>query len=680
MYKVIIRNGSVFGTEPCSCEFVCDTTNDVSTLPTSITEGTGGKTKYDNQVCGSGSIAVVVDNGTNPKRYILDNQDIWCPQSLDGTGSNQDLSEYAKKTDLDSKADAAHTHSASDVGADSRGSAATALSEAKTYTDNAISDLINGAPTTRDTLKEISDLMDENASVVEALDAAIGSKANKTDIPTKTSELENDSGFLTEHQDLSAYAKTADLFNAVTNIDASIEVLRTDIPTKTSELENDSGFLTEQQALSEYVRIDELDAAVSSISTTLDTKAETTDIRTKTSELENDSGFLTEQQALSEYVRIDELNAALENKADKDLYSNEGINFGRKANTDAGNNSTAEGRNTTASGGASHAEGLNTTASGNNSHAEGFNNLASGGASHAEGSFTTASAEDSHAEGNFTTASNLGSHAEGGSTIASGAYSHAEGLATTASNMGSHASGMYSVAMIDGGSTSNTTGTAFVIGNGRSTSTLSNAFSVQYDGTVKAKSTITASTTADYAEFFEWLDENPDGEDRVGYFVTLDGDKIRIANSDDDYILGVVSGEPFVLGNGDCDTWNGMFLRDEFRRTIYEPAPKMEEILDDDGNPTGEYVEVEGEYEGTRPKLNPDYDHTKKYTSRFERKEWAPIGMLGVLAVRHDGTAKVNGYVTIADGGIATACDKHMTNSYRVIKSNTDTVVEIIFR
>jgi hypothetical protein len=543
MYKVIIRNGSVFGTEPCSCEFVCDTTDDVSTLPTSIAEGTGGKTKYDNQVCGSGSIAVVVDNGTNPKRYILDNQDVWCPQSLDGTGNNQDLSEYAKKTDLDSKADASHTHSASDVGADSRGSAAAALSEAKTYTDNAIVNLINGAPTTRDTLKEISDAMAENQTVVEALDAAIGTKANKSDIPTKVSELENDSGFLTEHQDLSAYAL-------------------------------------------------------------------------------------------------------------KSKYGDTTIDVGRKAGTTVGTKSTAEGGGTTASGSFSHAEGNVTTASGLSSHAEGYN----------------------------TTAYGSYAHAEGLETIASGDSSHAGGSNTTASNYASYAIGKHNVDMTNGANLTNTTGTAFVIGNGTGINTLSNAFSVQYDGTVKAKSTITASTTADYAEFFEWLDGNPDGEDRVGYFVTMDGDKIRIANPDDDFILGVVSGEPFVLGNGDCDTWNGMFLRDEFRRTIYEPAPKIEEILDDDGNPTGEYVEVEGEYEGTRPKLNPDYDHTKKYTSRFERKEWAPIGMLGVLAVRHDGTAKVNGYVTIADGGIATACEKHMTNSYRVIKSNTDTVVEIIFR
>ena len=300
--------------------------------------------------------------------------------------------------------------------------------------------------------------------------------------------------------------------------------------------------------------------------------------------------------------------------------------------------------------------------------------------SFAEGSETTASGRFSHAEGGSTTASADFSHAEGSDTTAGGNSSHAEGYYTKAANYASHASGKYNAAMTTGGSYGNTTGTAFVIGNGTGSSALSNAFSVQYSGIVKAKSTITASTTADYAEFFEWLDENPDDEDRVGYFVTLDGDKIRIATSADDYILGVVSGEPFVLGNGDCDTWNGMYLHDEFRRTIYEPAPKMIEILDSEGNPTGEYEEVEGEFEGTRPKLNPEYDHTQPYISRLDRKEWAPVGMLGVLAVRHDGTAQINGYVTVNAEGIATACEKSAENAYRVIKSNTDSVVEIIFR
>ena len=350
------------------------------------------------------------------------------------------------------------------------------------------------------------------------------------------------------------------------------------------------------------------------------------------------------------------VNSALNNKADKSKYDDTTINVGRKADTTVGGWSAAEGYQTTASNTCTHAEGYQTTASGGYSHAEGYQTTASNGTCHAEGHGTTASG-------------NYGSHAEGHVTTASGDYSHAEGIHTTASNKSSHAGGHFNADMITGGARNNTVGTAFVIGNGTSSTALSNAFSVQFSGVVKAKSTITASTTADYAEFFEWLDENPDNDDRIGYFVTLDGDKIRIAAAADDYILGVVSGEPFVLGNGDCDTWNGMFLRDEFRRTIYEPSPKMVEV-------DGEFVEVEGEFEGTRPKLNPEYDHTQKYISRFERKEWAPVGMLGVLAVRHDGTAVVNGYVTVNADGIATACE----NAYRVIKSNTDSVVEIIFR
>ena len=345
-----------------------------------------------------------------------------------------------------------------------------------------------------------------------------------------------------------------------------------------------------------------------------------------------------------------------------------------------GLNSHAEGCSTLAYGKNSHTEGYHTVAAANESHAEGCGCEANKSFAHAEGQDTKANAEGAHAEGFTTTANGTYSHAEGFLTTASGTYSHAEGYYTKAANYASHASGKYNAAMTTGGGSTNTTGTAFVIGNGTGSSALSNAFSVQFDGTVKAKSTITASTTADYAEFFEWLDKNPNEEDRVGHFVTLDGDKIKIATSEDDYILGIVSGEPFVLGNGDCDTWNGMYLHDEFRRTMYEPAPKMIEILDNEGNPTGEYKEVEGEYEGTRPILNPNYDQTKQYISRFDRAEWSPIGMLGVLAVLHDGTAEVNGYVTVNNEGIATKCTRDIRNSYRVIKKVSDKVVEVIFR
>ncbi len=256
----------------------------------------------------------------------------------------------------------------------------------------------------------------------------------------------------------------------------------------------------------------------------------------------------------------------------------------------------------------------------------------------------------------------------------------------------------------------------FAVGNGSSSTVRSNALSLTGDGTLKTAGTITASTAADYAEFFEWMDRNPDAEDRVGHFVALDGDKVRIANTDDTYILGIVSGRPFVLGNGDCDTWAGMYLHDEFNREIMEPAPKIEmveiteevereveevdketgeikttivketiiigheerEVFDEDGNLV---------YEGTRPKLNPEYDYTQKYISRFDRPEWAAIGMLGVLAVYDDGSCQVNGYCKVADGGIATAADGEymlvegkILRGYRVIERVTENIVKVVFR
>lgn len=78
------------------------------------------------------------------------------------------------------------TLTANDVSADASGSAASALATAKAYTDSEISDLINGAPTTLDTLGEIATAMQENEEVVDVLEAAIGTKANSSDLTTHT--------------------------------------------------------------------------------------------------------------------------------------------------------------------------------------------------------------------------------------------------------------------------------------------------------------------------------------------------------------------------------------------------------------------------------------------------------------------------------------------------------------
>ena len=57
------------------------------------------------------------------------------------------------------------------------------------YTDKAIADLINGAPETADTLRELADLIDKNKDVTTALNEAIGKKANQTELDQAISNI-----------------------------------------------------------------------------------------------------------------------------------------------------------------------------------------------------------------------------------------------------------------------------------------------------------------------------------------------------------------------------------------------------------------------------------------------------------------------------------------------------------
>lgn len=62
----------------------------------------------------------------------------------------------------------------------------TAYSNAKAYTDNAITNLVGGAPSTLDTLKEIADAFNEHEEVAEALNEAIATKADQSDLTAHT--------------------------------------------------------------------------------------------------------------------------------------------------------------------------------------------------------------------------------------------------------------------------------------------------------------------------------------------------------------------------------------------------------------------------------------------------------------------------------------------------------------
>ena len=75
---------------------------------------------------------------------------------------------------------------------------------------------------------------------------ALDGKANASSVPTKTSELENDSGFITDAGVTSFNGSTgAVTYNApVTSVNGNTGAVTITIPTNVSDLNNDSGFTT----------------------------------------------------------------------------------------------------------------------------------------------------------------------------------------------------------------------------------------------------------------------------------------------------------------------------------------------------------------------------------------------------------------------------------------------------
>lgn len=350
---------------------------------------------------------------------------------------------------------------------------------------------------------------------------------------------------------------------------------------------------------------------------------------------------------------------------------------GRKANTIIGDHSHAEGTSSNSATAimtdlskSSTSDDILTAwktnkfslAHGENSHVEGQDSLALGKSSHAQGYQCRANGDYSYAQGYQCKAEGDNAIAEG-MVVTAAENAHATGYHLDALEHQSVCGHMNNTTTATKGYPNGTSGTAFVVGNGDALSrSKSNAFRITYNGEIFAKSA-TVSTGADYAEFFEWEDGNPEKEDRRGYFVTLNNNKIKLAQPED-YILGVISGFPSIIGNGD-EEWMGRYVFDDFGTPVIEEFEYEDPI-------TGEKMTC------TKWKENPDYDNEKPYIQRRERQEWDAVGMLGVLHVRDDGTCVPNKYCKITDGSIATLSENK--SDYRVIRRVNDNIVEIVFR
>lgn len=204
-------------------------------------------------------------------------------------------------------------------------------------------------------------------------------------------------------------------------VEAAESIKNTKVPTKTSELENDSHFLTADTEIS-WGR--KADTKIGKQSVALGVNVEASG-QSSHAEGKNTT-------ASGEFSHVEGLNSrtnssachAEGNNTEAEGYASHAEGMSTLAR---GKSSHAEGSSTRALGYCSHAEGITSIASGDKSHAEGEDTTASGRISHAQGNRTTAGGLGSHAEGGDTRAMGAYSHAEGDSTIARGNNQHVQG-------------------------------------------------------------------------------------------------------------------------------------------------------------------------------------------------------------------------------------------------------------
>ena len=195
-----------------------------------------------------------------------------------------------------------------------------------------------GTITVDDALSDTSENPVQNKVItarVTSIESSLESKANASDIPTKVSQLENDSTYQTKANldtALADYAKTSDVnsknalqdtaiqdnADAIATINQTLESKAdtSAIPTKVSQLENDSDFVTSTEVSTTYAT-----------KTELANKADTSAIPTKTSQIENDSTYQTKANldtALESYAKTSDVNSknasqdeAIQSKQDK---------------------------------------------------------------------------------------------------------------------------------------------------------------------------------------------------------------------------------------------------------------------------------------------------------------------------------------------------------------------------
>ena len=298
-----------------------------------------------------------------------------------------------------------------------------------------------------------------------------------TNKPTNVSSFNNDAGYLTEHQSLSAYSTTVEMDNA---IDAAVSgkqdtlISGTNIKTINSQSILGNGDLviqggndTVELTQAEYDALAVKDPDVFYIIT----DAPSIDITDYQPLLVVGSGIsIDSSNVISCTVQEKTYTAG----RSIDISSSDVISLTLPISAGTGSHSIVEGSNSPSN------------ATNSNAHCEGD---------------STQAGYDAHSEGYGTRATGFYSHSEGNSTTASSECSHSEGRSTTATNNCEHASGQYNVSNKANSTWGNSGNTLFSVGNGTSTSARHNAFEIRQNGDIYCSNGTNDVKLQDYIQF-----------------------------------------------------------------------------------------------------------------------------------------------------------------------------------
>ncbi len=282
---------------------------------------------------------------------------------------------------------------------------------------------------------------------------------------------------------------------------------------------------------------------------------------------------------------------------------------------------------------------------------------------------------------NYLTATNCPAILVGYNNTVSGNYSVIlNGLTNTVSGDYAMAFGTNCVASHDfsiaiGKTAVSNSAYQMVFGNG----TGGNSIRLKFlDGTGSFEGGVNAGP-ADYAEYFEWVDGNPNNEKRFGYAVSIVEDgKIQIGGTNP---IGIVSPTPAIVGDSAELSWKDKYLTDEWGiklteefKKFYSKELKSNVYIDKYGNHLTDIsgtieqrltkrilqnIEIPEKFDTIEvPKLNPTFTGVENYIPRSQRKEWVAIGLMGKLRIKTG--EKIKGkFIDINEQGLAISGTKY---------------------